>query len=80
MDVALSFLPRDRAYTARVWRDGAAEGKWRPARRETTRVRATDRLSLTMEAAGGFVAILDPAGPSRRRIGPVGSSTGDVRR
>jgi alpha-glucosidase len=59
-DVALSFLPCGRAYAARIWRDGAADGKWRPARLETRKVGSTDRLSLTMEPAGGFVAILDP--------------------
>jgi hypothetical protein len=61
VDLALSFLPRGRAYAARVWRDGAAEGTWRPARLETRTVSATERLALTMEPAGGFVAILDPA-------------------
>ena len=61
VDLALSFLPRGRAYAARVWRDGAAEGAWRPARLETRTVSAADRLALTMEPAGGFVAILDPA-------------------
>jgi alpha-glucosidase len=65
VDLALSFLPRGRAYTARVWRDGESDGKWRPARLETRRVGAADRLTLTMQPAGGFVAILDPA--SRRR-------------
>jgi hypothetical protein len=62
VDLALSFLPRGRAYTARLWRDGAAEGAWRPTRLETRTVSAADRLALTMEPAGGFVAILDPAG------------------
>jgi len=61
VDLALSFLPRNRAYAARVWRDGAAEGAWRPARLEARTVSAADRLALTMEPAGGFVAILDPA-------------------
>jgi alpha-glucosidase len=61
VDVALPFLARHRAYAARIFRDApAADGPWRPVRLETRTVGPADRLALTMEPAGGFVAILDP--------------------
>jgi len=66
VDLALSFLDPGQPYAARVFRDApVAEGPWRPARAETGTLRSTDRLSLTMEPAGGFVAILDPSAPPR---------------
>ncbi len=70
VDVALSFLPRGRAYAARVFRDApAAQGRGvRPGSRRG-RSAPTDRLALTMEPAGGFVAILDPV--------PVGGAKGE---
>jgi alpha-glucosidase len=61
VDLPLSFLARGRAYDLRLWRDGEADGTWRPTRRETRTATAAERLSVAMAPAGGFVAILDPA-------------------
>ena len=77
VDVSLSFLARDRAYAARVFRDEpAADGPWRPVRLETRTVGPADRLALTMEPAGGFVAILDPVPPGARPGSSSRQSTG----
>ncbi len=66
VDLALSFLEPGQLYAVRIFRDApTTDGPWRPARSESGTLRAGDRLSLTMEPAGGFVAILDPAAPSR---------------
>ena len=66
VDLALSFLDPGQGYAARVFRDApTTDGPWRPARSESGTLRATDRLALTMEPAGGFVAILDPVAPPR---------------
>jgi alpha-glucosidase len=68
VDLALSFLDPGPPYAARVFRDAPqADGPWRPARSESGTLRASDRLSLTMEPAGGFVAILDPIPPAADR-------------
>jgi hypothetical protein len=74
VDLALSFLGPGRSYAARVFRDApAADGPWRPTRLETRTLRAADRLALTMEPAGGFVAVLDPLDPP---AAPAGSTRG----
>jgi alpha-glucosidase len=68
VDLALSFLDPGQPYALRIFRDAPmAEGPWRPARSETGALRATDRLALTMEPAGGFAAILDPIPPDADR-------------
>jgi alpha-glucosidase len=59
----LSFLAPGRDYVASVYRDdpSAAADDFCPAALETRTVTSRDRLTVAMESAGGFVAILDPA-------------------
>jgi alpha-glucosidase len=62
-EVKLDFLKPGSSYTATIFSDdaAAASGGWCPAKRETKRVTAADKLALPMEKAGGCVVILDPA-------------------
>jgi alpha-glucosidase len=61
--IDLGFLPAGRSYRAEIWRDGEGggiDGDRFAMVRETRTVRAGDRLSLTMEAGGGFALSLRP--------------------
>jgi alpha-glucosidase len=55
--IDLSFLPRGKRYIAEIWRDGPGggiEGDQFAMMRETRTVGAGDKLTVAMEAGGGF--------------------------
>ena len=60
--IKLDFLKPGSAYTATVFSDdpASASGEWCPAKRQARQVTSSDELLLSMEKAGGWVAILDP--------------------
>ena len=63
VEIDLSFLEPGRRYVAEIWRDGESggiDGDRFAMVRETPEVTAGDRLTITMEAGGGFAGGLKP--------------------
>lgn len=62
VSVRLDFLDPNRSYTLTLFRDDAATAAapWCPVAKESCQVTSAEAVTVTMEKAGGFVAVLDP--------------------